>query len=215
MPEIPSFDDYVASLGRLTAHVDPTAASSDAARIKEASNSLADLDEITAASLTAWAVDHPAWVNVLGVAVGFSQEKLKMILRHHLGTSGWVTLARERPGELIDMLDRDFDLIRLITVQRRRAYDFGDILVARATTRNTATRHRRSPGDRGNGRRSPAPAVHHGGHRRNRLEEPPGGSPQNLPAMAKRGDQRHVRLATLDRFRHDLKQAAVIRHLLD
>jgi hypothetical protein len=49
MPEIPSSDDYVASLGRLTARVDPTAASSDAAHIKEASDSLADLDEITAA----------------------------------------------------------------------------------------------------------------------------------------------------------------------
>ena len=140
MPSIPSFDEYVASLGRLTAHVDPTAASSDAAHIKEASDNLAELDEITAASLTAWAASHPAWVNVLGLAVGLSQEKLKMILRHHLGTSGWVTLARERPGELIDMLDRDFDLIRLITVQRHRTYDFGDILVARATTRTTATR---------------------------------------------------------------------------
>ena len=63
-----------------------------------------------------------------------------MILRHHFGTSGWVTLARERPGELVAMLDHDFDLIRLITVQRHRAYDFGDILVARATTRITATR---------------------------------------------------------------------------
>ena len=140
MPGIPSFEEYVTSLGRLTAHVDPTAASSDAAHIKEASGSLADLDEITVASLTTWAADHPAQVNVLGLAVGLSQEKLKMILRHHFGTSGWVTLARERPGELVSMLDHDFDLIRLITVQRHRSYDFGDILVARATTRITATR---------------------------------------------------------------------------
>ena len=140
VPGIPSFEEYVASLGRLTAHVDPTAASSDAAHIKEATGSLAGLDEITVASLTAWAADHPARVNVLGLAVGLSQEKLKMILRHHFGTSGWVTLARERPGELVAMLDHDFDLIRLITVQRNRAYDFGDILVARASTRITATR---------------------------------------------------------------------------
>ena len=41
--DVPSFDEYVASLGRLTAHVDLTAASSDAAHIKEASDSLADL----------------------------------------------------------------------------------------------------------------------------------------------------------------------------
>jgi hypothetical protein len=34
--DIPAFDDYVRSLGRLTAHIDPTAASPEAAEIKEA-----------------------------------------------------------------------------------------------------------------------------------------------------------------------------------
>lgn len=77
MPDIPSFDEYVTSLGRLTAHVDPTAASSDASHIKEAAESLAAIDEITAISLASWAADRPARVNVLGLAVGLSQEKLK------------------------------------------------------------------------------------------------------------------------------------------
>jgi len=36
------------------------------------------------------------------------------------------------------MLDSDFDLVRLVLIQRRRHYDFGDILVARAGTRRTA-----------------------------------------------------------------------------
>jgi hypothetical protein len=36
------------------------------------------------------------------------------------------------------MLDREFGLVRLIDFQRRRSYDFGDILVARASTRQTA-----------------------------------------------------------------------------
>lgn len=37
------------------------------------------------------------------------------------------------------MLDEEFDLVRLVEVQRNRQYDFGDILVARGGTRQTAT----------------------------------------------------------------------------
>ena len=139
MPDIPAFDEYLASLGRLTAHADPTAASPEAADIKTAAESLAALGQINAHSLAQWAYLHPAWVNVLGLAVGLSQEKLKNALKHHLGTSGWITLARERPAELVAMLETEFDLVRLLEVQRNRPYDFGDILVARAGTRQTAT----------------------------------------------------------------------------
>lgn len=139
MPDIPTFAEYLASLGRLTAHVDPTAASPEAAEIKAAADSLAALPDVTTTTLATWASDHPAWVNVLGLAVGLSQEKLKNTLKHHLDTAGWVTLARERPNDLIGMLEREFDLVRLIEVQRNRPYDFGDILIARAGTRQTAT----------------------------------------------------------------------------
>ncbi len=139
MPDIPTFTEYLASLGRLTAHADPTAASPGAAEIKAAADSLAALEEVTTATLATWAADHPAWVNVLGLAVGLSQEKLKNTLKHHLGTSGWVTLAREHPDDLVRMLEEEFDLVRLVEVQRNRPYDFGDILIARAGTRQTAT----------------------------------------------------------------------------
>jgi hypothetical protein len=140
VPDIPTFGDYVRSLGRLTAHIDPTAASPEAAEIKGAAASLAALQEITEGTLTAWAAEHPSWVNVLGLTVGLSQEKLKNTLKHHFDTSGWISLARDRPAELVRMLEEDFDLIRLVTVQRGRAYDFGDMLVARAGTRQTASR---------------------------------------------------------------------------
>lgn len=139
MPDIPTFSEYRASLGRLTTIADPTAASAGAAEIKAAAGSLAALPEINTATLAAWAGDHPAWVNVLGLAVGLSQEKLKNTLKHHFDTAGWVNLARERPDELVGMLEREFDLVRLIEVQRNRQYDFGDILIARAGTRQTAT----------------------------------------------------------------------------
>lgn len=140
MPSIPPFDDYVSSLGRLTAHVDPVAASGSAAQIKEAAESLAALGEISSATLETWVANHPAWVPVLGLAVGLSQEKLQNALKDRLGTRGWIMLARQRPGDLVAMLEQDFDLVRLVTVQRQRSYDFGDVLVARAGTRTTATR---------------------------------------------------------------------------
>lgn len=72
------------------------------------------------------------------------QEKLKNSLKDQFDTSGWLTLARERPEELISWLDTDYDLLRLLTVQRARQYDLGDVLVARAGSRVTATQAGRS-----------------------------------------------------------------------
>ena len=51
-----------------------------------------------------------------------------------------MTLARTRAVELITWLDEDYDLVRMAETQRDRVYDLGDILVARAGTRVTATR---------------------------------------------------------------------------
>ncbi|TDD98247.1 hypothetical protein [Jiangella asiatica] len=144
MPDVPAFDEYLTSLGRLSAHVDPTAASPEAANIKAAAASLAAVDDVSVASLAAWVTEHPAWVDVLGLSVGLSQEKLKNTLKDWFGTSGWITLARQRPVELIERLDTDLDLVRLVTVQRHRTYDFGDVLIARAGTRGTAKRAGRS-----------------------------------------------------------------------
>ncbi|MFF5178517.1 hypothetical protein ACFY2Q_10900 [Micromonospora sp. NPDC000316] len=137
---IPSFEDYVATLGRLTAHVDPTASSPNAVEIKTAAASLAALPAITLDILRGWIEEHPAAVYILGLAVGLSHEKLKNVLKHHFNTSGWYTLAKTRPEDLLMMMELEYDLIRLLNVQRLRSYDFGDILAARAGTRATATR---------------------------------------------------------------------------
>lgn len=139
MTSLPSFGDYVASLGRLTAHIDPTASTPEASAIREAADSLTALAAITAETLTLWVGDHPLAVPALGLSVGLSQERLKNTLKHAFGTSGWVTLARERAADLVSMLDRDYDLVRLVEMQRANAYTFGDLLVARADTRVTAT----------------------------------------------------------------------------
>lgn len=136
---VPTFDEYVATLGRLTAHIDPTASTPEAEAIMSAAESLEGLSTVDAASLATWIADHPADVPVLGLTVGLSQERLKNQLKSKFDTSGWVTLARQRPADLVDWLDEDFDLVRLLTVQRERDYKFGDVLVARAGSRVTAT----------------------------------------------------------------------------
>lgn len=140
MTGVRPFEEYLGTLGRLTAHIDPIAATPEAADIRAAAASLVELPAIDIDTVAAWARTHPNWVPVLGLAVGLSQEKLKNTLRHAFGTAGWTSLARDRAAELIQLLDEDLDLIRLLTVQRHRSYDFGDVLVARAGTRVTATR---------------------------------------------------------------------------
>lgn len=73
-----------------------------------------------------------------------SLEKSKNILRDQFNTGGSLTLARTRPHDVVVMLDKQFDLIRLLKEQRSRAYSFGDILVARAGTRAVAAEAGRS-----------------------------------------------------------------------
>ena len=142
MSQAVPFEQYLSTLGRLTAHVDPTASTPEAEEIREAAESLASHlpDNFTTQHLAEWIANHPAQVPVLGLTVGLSQEKLKNALKDAFDTSGWVTLARTRPAQLIDWLEVHFDLLRMLRVQLHRQYDFGDVLVARAGTRVTATR---------------------------------------------------------------------------
>lgn len=135
-----SFAEYLSSLGRLTGHVDPTASTPEAEDIKEAARDLASLTAIDASTLASWARANPQRVPVLGLVVGLGQEKLKNALKDQFDTSGWVTLARTRPADLITWLDADYDLVRMLTVQQKRQYEFADVLVARAGSRVTATR---------------------------------------------------------------------------
>lgn len=141
MGVVPTFDEYLSTLGTLTAHIDPTLSSPEAREIKEAVLTLGTIrtEDLSVDTLTEWVQRHPSYVPVLGLTVGLGQERLRNALKHRFDSSGWVTLARTRAAELIDWLDTDFDLVRLLSVQRFANYDFGDILVTRAGTRATAT----------------------------------------------------------------------------
>ncbi|MDQ0602285.1 hypothetical protein QF037_006630 [Streptomyces canus] len=154
MPDTSTFDDYLNSLTRLTEHVDPTLDTFDSALIKQAGNSLDSLPEISRESLALWVSTHSDWGHVLGLAVGLPQEKFKNNLKQLFGTSGWVTLARRSPDELVKKLDEEFGLVAAIEAQRGRSYSFGDLLA-----------------ERGGGRRSAARAGNSGRSLEDRIEE--------------------------------------------
>lgn len=136
---LPSFAAYVASLSELGNPFDPTVPTAESEEIRAVAAQLAALATIDRASLTAFVADNPDAVPVLGLAVGLTREKLRSALRHHLQTAGWTKLARRRSADLVALLDDRYDLVRLVGDQRNRIYDFGDVLVARAGTRRTAT----------------------------------------------------------------------------
>lgn len=130
--------EYVSTLGRLGAHIDPLEPTAESIAIRTATASLAALPEVGRESLAAWAVAHPRDIPVLGLLLGISQEKLKNALKHQFDTSGWVRLARERSGELIDWLDDEYGLVAMADQQLHMSYGLADVLVARAGTRAAA-----------------------------------------------------------------------------
>lgn len=138
LPSIPTFDDYLSFLGPITTHADPTADYPKAVEIRQAAASLATLGFIDRESIVHWVSEHPTWGYALGLSVGLSQEKLKNHLNNKFKTSSWAKAAREFPGEFVTFLDENFSLLALLESQRKRDYTFGDILVARASTRLTA-----------------------------------------------------------------------------
>ncbi|MFE9422700.1 hypothetical protein ACFYNO_07045 [Kitasatospora sp. NPDC006697] len=140
MPDIPTFDEYLRSLSRLTEHVDPTLETPDSLLIRAAGDALDQLPLVTREVLADWVRTHPEWCHVLGLAVGLPQEKFKNNLKQLFGTSGWITLARLRSEELIERLDEEFGLVAAVAAQRRRTYTFGDLLAERGGGRRSATR---------------------------------------------------------------------------
>ncbi|MGC5048398.1 hypothetical protein [Micrococcus porci] len=134
-----TFEEYTGSLGRLTAVIDPTASTDAAVEIQQAAASLEALDAIDESTLATWVAAHPSDSFVLALTVGLSREKLKNQLRDWFATASWTKASKERPSELVQRLDEEFDLLRLLRMQRKQQYSFGDLLVARAGTRVTAT----------------------------------------------------------------------------
>lgn len=76
----------------------------------------------------------------MALCVGLSQEQLKNTLKYRLGSAGWITLARKRARELVELLDTEFRLIDRIEEQRARDWSFADVLLERYGGRSRASR---------------------------------------------------------------------------
>lgn len=127
-----SFDEFLASMSKLSNDVDPTLETAHTAKIKDASRQLVELGSVTIESLTTWVKEHPKSAFVLGLALGMSQERLKNTMKRLSGTSSIEKRAKEDPRDLVETLDNNFDLISLLNKQLGAEYTFGDVLAARA-----------------------------------------------------------------------------------
>lgn len=132
------FDDFRCQLTSLTPPVDPITTTPQAERIRAAVASLPT--HVDTADLSAWVVQHPTEIPLLGLVVGINRERLIDLLRHRFGTGAWATLARTRPDELVTWMDAEFDLRASLSAQLNRNYSFADVLVERAGSRPVARR---------------------------------------------------------------------------
>lgn len=135
-----AFEEYLSRLGPVGVHVSPLDATEESTAIKFAADGLHYLPSVDRSSLAQWVAENPTEVYVLGLTVGLSRERLKNTLRHRFETSSWARIAVQHPYELVDYLDEEFALLHALEEQRHRHYDFGDLLVARASSRSSARR---------------------------------------------------------------------------
>lgn len=134
-----SFEEYLAALSQVNKAANPLTPSREGTQLKMAADELSALDDLAAESIAKWAQQSPERTNALGIAVGLSQEKLKNVLKAEFGTSSWRQVAQTQPTDLVNFLDREYSLLQLLADQVHTQYDFGDILVARASGRRGAS----------------------------------------------------------------------------
>ncbi|MBB4634959.1 hypothetical protein [Longimicrobium terrae] len=132
------FNEFVAALQSLSRPVREDAVMQQ--QITELVERLREIGPLTRESLGAFVQTYPDSVPILATCVGLTQEQFKNQLSHRLDTSGWVTLARTRPAELIAFLDGEFGLVTQLQAQLSRPWTFADVLVERFLwSRRTAT----------------------------------------------------------------------------
>ncbi len=136
---IPSFEQFVADLGQLSTPAGPPPAAA-VQPYEEAAERLKALDHVDGASLTALLLERSEWVPIFGSVVGMSQEQLKNVLRHRLGSAGFVKLAKGQAAEVVALLDEDYGLVDQLIAERHREWSYGDVLFERVASRRRAGR---------------------------------------------------------------------------
>ena len=139
---LPSFAEFLAALGPLSAPAALAATPPSAAlqHFEDAAQQLEALDQVDRAALTTLLSERSDWVPILGSVVGLSREQLKNVLRHRLGSSGFVMLAKTKAADVVALLDEEFGLVERLTAERHRDWSYGDVLFERVASRRSAGR---------------------------------------------------------------------------
>lgn len=137
---IPSFDDYLDSLGPIVPPVDLLADTDESEVLRGLADELATISPLGIDSIAAWISGRSVAVRFLGLAVGLGQERLKNICKHNFGTAGFSAIASKFSHDFVLLLDGQYRLVEALEQQRTKAYTFGDVMVARAGSRGTASR---------------------------------------------------------------------------
>lgn len=124
-----AFEDFTRSLSDLgtAPREDPEMQQ----RIQALVTEITKIGAITRESLAVFVTEHPDAVPLLATCAGLGQEQLINQLKLRLGTSGWVTLARERPDQLVNVLDEGFGLVDQVRRQIERDWSLADVLLER------------------------------------------------------------------------------------
>jgi hypothetical protein len=135
-----AFEDLLGSLAGLSVYAGPASAEARAP-YEEAATVLRSLGEIGQSNLVELIRSRPDFVPILASVVGLSQEQLKNLLRHRLGTSGWIVLGRKNPESIVSLLDEDeFGLVGRLTLELDQSWSYGHVLFERSTSRRRAGR---------------------------------------------------------------------------
>jgi len=77
-----NLDEHLDTLTQLGRPADPTLSTDEAVEIEQSAAALKDLPIVDRERLIAFVEQNPGRVQVLGLAVGLTQEKLKNLLKH-------------------------------------------------------------------------------------------------------------------------------------
>ena len=134
---IPTFQEYVATLSAVA----PQVASHEPEALElclRATEEISALTPIDTKNVSELIRLDPEVLPVLAAVAGLSQERFKTWLQSNFGTAGWITLGRQRSDEVVEAMNRQFDLVDLLVAQSRREWTWADVLARGMSSRQRA-----------------------------------------------------------------------------
>lgn len=134
---IPDFDEYLATLSAVA----PATVAGEPQALElcvRVTGEILLLDPINRENVSRLIASEPETLVVLAAAVGLSQERLKTWLQTNFQTAGWISLGRQRSQDVVDEMDRQFDLVALLAAQSNRDWTWADVLARGMSSRQRA-----------------------------------------------------------------------------